>query len=54
MGAEQLVQAAGGRPDGLAVHLDGRELVAIEVHERVEEIEEDGGVAVAQRGLRLA
>jgi len=36
------------------VHLDGRQLVAIEVHERVEEVEEDRGVTSAQSGLRLA
>jgi hypothetical protein len=52
--AQQLVQAAGGRPDRLAAYLDGRELVAIEVDERVEEVEEDRVVARAQSGLRLA
>ena len=52
--AQQLVEAAGRRPDDLAVDLDGGQLLAIEVDERVEEIEEDRGVADAQRGLRFA
>jgi hypothetical protein len=54
MGAKKLVQAAGRRPDRFSVNLDGRELLAIEVDERVEEVEEDRGVAGAQSGLRLA
>jgi hypothetical protein len=52
--AQQLVQTAGRGPHGLAVHLDGRELVAVEVNERVEQVEEDRGVPRAQSGLRLA
>jgi hypothetical protein len=54
MDAQKLVQAAGSRPDRLSVNLDGRQLLAIEVDERVEEIEEDRGVAPGQSGLRLA
>jgi hypothetical protein len=52
--AEQLVQAAGRRADDLAAHLDGRQPLAVEVDERVEEVEEDGGVSTAQSGLRFA
>jgi hypothetical protein len=51
---QQLVQTAGRRAHGLAVHLDGRQFLAVEVNERVEEIEEDRGVRCAQSGLRLA
>jgi hypothetical protein len=54
VGAQELVQAAGRRSDDLAVDLDRRQALAVEVHEGVEEVEEDRRVAAAQSGLRLA
>jgi hypothetical protein len=54
MRAQELVKTAGRGTHDLAAHLDGRKLLAVEVNERVKEIEEDRGVACAQSGLRLA
>ena len=53
MGGEQGVQVAGRRAHGLAVDLDRRHSLAVEADERVEEVEEDGGVG-HQRGFRAA
>jgi hypothetical protein len=51
---QQLVQATGRGAHDFATYLDGGQLLAIEMDERVEQIEEDGGVPRAQSGLRFA
>src|SRR3989442_3190216 len=60
VGLEQRVQAARRRADGAPAHVDLRQPLAVEVHEGVEEVEEDRVVAAwppegrAHSGFRLA